>query len=68
MAQDDAQSSIETLSIEDKLGRNVFKIDKESPHIVIDHNTCRQQCTLRPTTSAMRCSWTTKVAWSVELA
>ena len=45
---DELQSSSEVLTLEDKLGRNVFKIDKESPHIVVDHEICRQRCTQRP--------------------
>ena len=48
MISDDSPSLIEALSLEDKLGRNVFKIDKESPHIIVDHEICRQRCTLRP--------------------
>ena len=36
------------LSLTEKLGRNVFKIDSESPHIAIDHDLCRQVCSLRP--------------------
>jgi len=37
-----------TLTLQAKLGRNVFKIDGESPHILIDHAACRSQCTVRP--------------------
>lgn len=48
MVLDDSPSLIQALSLEDKLGRNVFKIDKESPHIIVDHEICRQRCTLRP--------------------
>lgn len=36
------------LSLEAKLGLDVFKIDSEQPHIIIDHEACRESCTLRP--------------------
>lgn len=36
------------MSLEDKLGKNVFKIDTQSAHIVVDHGICRQRCKLRP--------------------
>ncbi|OGO41138.1 MAG: hypothetical protein A2Z04_08920, partial [Chloroflexi bacterium RBG_16_57_9] len=35
------------LSIEARLGLNVFAIDKQ-PHIVIHQEVCDAQCTLRP--------------------
>jgi ferredoxin like protein len=38
----------EHISLEEKLGRDVFKIDKESSHIRIDHDICRTRCILRP--------------------
>lgn len=38
----------EPLTLETKLGRNVFKLDHESPHIVINHEACRERCTTRP--------------------
>lgn len=34
----------EAMSIDAKLGLNVFKLDEE-PHIVIDRQTCREVCT-----------------------
>lgn len=37
----------EQLTLEAKLGLNVFKIDLESPHIVINHDACREHCTIR---------------------
>jgi len=36
------------LSLQEKLGRNVFKIDNVSPHIVIDHEICQLQCKTKP--------------------
>jgi ferredoxin like protein len=36
------------LTLESKLGLDVFKIDSEHAHIVIDHDVCRETCTLRP--------------------
>jgi len=36
------------LSLTDKLGRDVFKIDGEQPHIRIDHKVCRSECSTRP--------------------
>ncbi len=40
--------SSELISLKEKLGRNVFKIDQESPHITINHDICRSQCKLKP--------------------
>lgn len=34
--------------MEDKLGLDVFKIDSEQAHIIIEHDVCRKNCTLRP--------------------
>ena len=39
---------LEQLTLEDKLGLDVFKIDKDMPHIVVEHEVCRALCTLRP--------------------
>jgi ferredoxin like protein len=36
------------LSLTEKLGRDVFKIDGEQPHIRIDHDACRSECSARP--------------------
>ncbi|OGO69607.1 MAG: hypothetical protein A2Z37_12900 [Chloroflexi bacterium RBG_19FT_COMBO_62_14] len=36
------------LGLQEKLGLDVFKIDSEKPHIVIDHAVCRERCTVRP--------------------
>lgn len=36
------------LSLQEKLGKDVFKIDGEKPHIVIDHAICRERCAVRP--------------------
>jgi ferredoxin like protein len=36
------------LSLQEKLGRNVFKIDHALPHIVIDHEICQSQCKTKP--------------------
>lgn len=38
----------QALSLNEKLGRNVFKIDSDQPHIRIDHEVCRSICTTRP--------------------
>jgi len=35
------------LNIEAKLGLDVFSVDGEQPHIVIDHEICRTRCTVR---------------------
>ena len=40
--------SSEQLSLQEKLGRNVFKIDQGAAHIVIDHDICRSKCTSKP--------------------
>ena len=45
---DESRPPVEMLGLEDKLGRDVFKIDKESAHIAVDHDVCRQRCSLRP--------------------
>jgi ferredoxin like protein len=37
-----------SMSLQDKLGKDVFKIDTEKPHIVIDHDICRERCSVRP--------------------
>lgn len=36
------------LSLTEKLGRDVFKIDGQQAHIHIDHQVCRTACTTRP--------------------
>lgn len=36
------------LTIETRLGRNVYKIDAEAPHIVVNQDICRELCQLRP--------------------
>lgn len=36
------------MSLQAKLGRDVFKIDTQSPHITIDHEVCRERCSTRP--------------------
>lgn len=36
--------SDDQLSLQEKLGRNVFKIDQGSAHIEIDHEICRSKC------------------------
>ena len=35
------------MNIEAKLGLDVFRVDGEQPHIVIDHEACRTRCTVR---------------------
>ena len=35
------------MNIEAKLGLDVFSVDGEQPHIVIDHEACRARCTIR---------------------
>jgi ferredoxin like protein len=49
---EEVHNTVEQLNLEDKLGRNVFKIDKDEAHIIIDHEICRQRCTLRPCLNA----------------
>jgi ferredoxin like protein len=41
-------NGVEALSLKDKLGLDVFKIDTHAAHIVIDHDVCRTKCSLRP--------------------
>jgi ferredoxin like protein len=36
------------LSLQEKLGCNVYKIDHASPHIVIDHEICQLRCKTKP--------------------
>ena len=36
------------LTLQEKLGKDVFKIDTAKPHIAIDHAKCRERCTVRP--------------------
>jgi len=35
------------VNIESKLGLDVFQIDREQPHILIDHQVCRTRCSIR---------------------
>jgi ferredoxin like protein len=35
------------VNIEAKLGLDVFQVDGEQPHIVIDQEICRTRCTVR---------------------
>lgn len=35
------------MNVEAKLGLDVFTVDGEQPHIVIDHEICRTRCTIR---------------------
>jgi ferredoxin like protein len=35
------------LNIETKLGLDVFQIDNEQPHILIDQEICQSRCTIR---------------------
>jgi ferredoxin like protein len=35
------------LNIEAKLGWDVFQVDREGSHIVIDQDVCRARCTVR---------------------
>lgn len=35
------------MNIEAKLGWDVFQVDAEQPHIVIDQEICRTRCTVR---------------------
>lgn len=35
------------MNVEAKLGLDVFSVDAEQPHIVIDHEVCRTRCTVR---------------------
>lgn len=42
------ESAKQAASLSEKLGRDVFKIDKQQPHIRIDHAVCRSACTTRP--------------------
>ena len=35
------------LNIEAKLGWDVFQVDSEQPHIVVNHEICQTRCTVR---------------------
>lgn len=35
------------MNIETKLGLDVFQIDNEQPHILIDQEICQSRCTIR---------------------
>ncbi|MEJ2261950.1 MAG: 4Fe-4S dicluster domain-containing protein [Anaerolineales bacterium] len=35
------------MNIETKLGLDVFQIDSEQPHILIDQEVCQSRCTIR---------------------
>lgn len=35
------------MNIETKLGLDVFQIDSEQPHILIDQEICQSRCTIR---------------------
>lgn len=35
------------MNIEAKLGWDVFQVDSEQPHIVVNHEICQTRCTVR---------------------
>ncbi len=41
------RESDELLNIEAKLGLDVFQVDGEQPHIVVNHEVCQTRCTVR---------------------